>query len=472
MTAKEVEPVMSYEHRSAPFASTFLLMGIFAGVSWLTPQAATVVSGDVSGSWTTAQSPYILSANCTVQTNQVLTIEAGAQVIIGPGVYLNVYGGIIAVGTPTQPIFIQGTAPTNYWATINLPYSGFTNRFQNCRIRDSSGPALSFSVEGGNHTGTAEILQCEFINCGVAINCAVSSFTSTYQQAGGAEFDPDIHNCVFDSVGWGCIFYATWFGQNAPTPYFNPRVTGNLFKQVQWSALSFQANSQPSITNAPSRPVVLNNTMVNAGRAVDIAYSPCEPTIRNNLFLRNTNAIYRVSVTGVSQNYDTSYNCFFGDKVDFVGYPGVYGFNVQTNRNGDPCDPFLNLFLDPQVIDPSRFFLSNQSPSIDAGDPAISDECFTFSLGTAFSDIGAYGGPSACGWLLDAFAPRVEIQTFVGLSFTGLVNHTYSIEYVTNVNATNWTGLATNSLTQPVWVFIDTNSPAGIRKFYRVTLQR
>jgi hypothetical protein len=215
--------------------------------------------------------------------------------------------------------------------------------------------------------------------------------------------------------------------------------------------------------------VLLNNTVVNAGRAVDIAYYPCDPAIRNNLFLRNTNAIYRVS--GASQNYDTTYNCFFENKTDFVGYPGVYGFNVQTNRNGDPCDPFFNVFLDPQVIDPSRFFVSDRSPCIDAGDPAISDECFTFSMRTSASDIGAYGGPSACGWLLDAFAPSVEIQAFVGLSFTGLVNHTYSIDYVTNVNATNWTGLATNTLTQPVWVFIDTNTPAGLRRFYRVTLQ-
>src|ERR1041385_2480223 len=166
MMAKEPDPVVSYEHRFAPFASTFVPILILWAGFWLTLQAATVVSGDVSGSWTTAQSPYILSGNCTVQTNQVLTIEPGVKVIIGPGVYLQVYGGIIAVGTLTQPIFIQGTAPTNYWALINLPYSGFTNRFQNCRVRDSSGPALNFSVEGGNHAGTAEILQCEFVNCG------------------------------------------------------------------------------------------------------------------------------------------------------------------------------------------------------------------------------------------------------------------------------------------------------------------
>jgi hypothetical protein len=248
MTGEEVDPAISYRPRCAPFVSKLVLSLISWAVFPLTLPAATVVSGDVSGNWTTAQSPYVLSGNCTVPTNQVLTIEPGVNVIIGPGVYVFVYGGIIAVGTPTQPIFIQGTSQTNYWSLINIPYSGFTNRFHNCRIRDANGPALNFSVDGGNHIGSAEILQCEFINCRTALECAVSSFTSSYQQAGGAEFDPEIHNCVFDSVGWGCIFYANWVGQNGPTPYINPRVTGNLFKQVHWSALSFQANSLPAST--------------------------------------------------------------------------------------------------------------------------------------------------------------------------------------------------------------------------------
>ena len=37
--------------------------------------AATVVSGNVSGTWTTNQSPYILSADCTIETGQTLTIR-------------------------------------------------------------------------------------------------------------------------------------------------------------------------------------------------------------------------------------------------------------------------------------------------------------------------------------------------------------------------------------------------------------
>src|ERR1051326_3537863 len=123
---------------------------------------------------------------------------------------------------------------------MSFVYSGLTNRFENCRIRDASGTAMTFYVEGKNRTWTAAIYRCEFINCGIAIVGTAVSRPSGDALAGGAEFDPEIHNCVFDSVGWGCIFSVYTAGQDAPNPYVNPRITGNLFKQVQWSALNFQ----------------------------------------------------------------------------------------------------------------------------------------------------------------------------------------------------------------------------------------
>src|SRR6185295_1836642 len=37
----------------------------------------------------------------------------------------------------------------------------------------------------------------------------------------------------------------------------------------------------------------------------------------------------------------------------------------------------------------------------------IADVCFQFSHGSSVSDIGAYGGPDACGWLMHGFAPVI-----------------------------------------------------------------
>jgi hypothetical protein len=42
------------------------------------------------------------------------------------------------------------------------------------------------------------------------------------------------------------------------------------------------------------------------------------------------------------------------------------------------------------------------SPAIDAGnpDPQFNDVCFPPSLGTVRNDMGAFGGPGACPWVL------------------------------------------------------------------------
>ena len=70
--------------------------------------AATPVSGEVFGTWTTNGSPYVLVLDCTVPDGRILTIEPAVTVIIGPAVTLLVNGGIIAEGTPDRRITIRG----------------------------------------------------------------------------------------------------------------------------------------------------------------------------------------------------------------------------------------------------------------------------------------------------------------------------------------------------------------------------
>ena len=49
-------------------------------LSAVVSNAATVVSNNVSGTWTANESPYILSASCAIVSNQTLTIEPGVEV--------------------------------------------------------------------------------------------------------------------------------------------------------------------------------------------------------------------------------------------------------------------------------------------------------------------------------------------------------------------------------------------------------
>jgi hypothetical protein len=68
------------------------------------------------------------------------------------------------------------------------------------------------------------------------------------------------------------------------------------------------------------------------------------------------------------------------------------------------------------------------------------------------------------------FDACVGVHLYAGLSVTGVVGRTYSVEYVTNLAANNWAPVASNTLSQPYWLFIDTNTPFNPQKFFRARL--
>src|SRR5438128_32783 len=89
-----IRPIMKFtlfSFSSVLIPAVLAILVVQAQCGW----TATVISGNISGTWTTNQSPYIVTADATVPTNQVLSIQPGVTVIIGPAVRLWVYGGIL-----------------------------------------------------------------------------------------------------------------------------------------------------------------------------------------------------------------------------------------------------------------------------------------------------------------------------------------------------------------------------------------
>jgi len=76
------------------------------------------------------------------------------------------------------------------------------------------------------------------------------------------------------------------------------------------------------------------------------------------------------------------------------GLPAGIGLVNCTNANGDPCDAYFNLFLDPLL---DGFYLTEDSPCIDAGDPnsapdpdgSITDMGAHYYLSTTTGDLPA-----------------------------------------------------------------------------------
>jgi hypothetical protein len=413
--------------------------------------SATPIAGDVAGTWTTNGSPYVIALPSTVIAGGSLTIEPGVTVILGSDIRFTVEGKLTAVGTVNAPIIFRGTTPTAYWDSIMVnPGDGSTNSyvFQHCQFSDSRGWALWFTGRGRNR---ALVTSCKFSNC-----LGDGVFASVNDSPGGAELDISIRNCIFDSVRSGCIF-ATY----GPNVTLNPSVSSCIFRDMRVSACS-AVNVN---VNVPTTIRFNNNTVLRSPTGI-FTEDPNDTIVQNNIFTQNGVALKRYG----SRSLTASYNCFFNNGTNFQGYPGVYGSIVTANHNGDPSDVFSNILLSPQFNSATDYRLSATSPCIDAGDPSIADVCFDISKGTGVSDIGAFGGPDACGWMETLFPPvELGIQAYAGLTITGGLGQVYCVEYRDGFQTNNpWTPLATNVMTNATWLFVDTTTPIHTRRFYRV----
>ncbi|MEW6753840.1 MAG: right-handed parallel beta-helix repeat-containing protein [Candidatus Latescibacterota bacterium] len=92
------------------------------------------VSGDQSGTWTLAQSPYV-AGGTTVPAGQTLTIEPGVVVRFHPGAYLSVRGTLNAVGTASAPITFtsNGNLAAGTWNSVCFE-EGSAGTLSNCKV--------------------------------------------------------------------------------------------------------------------------------------------------------------------------------------------------------------------------------------------------------------------------------------------------------------------------------------------------
>jgi len=97
-------------------------------------QAQTNVSGNQSGTWTLANSPYQVTGDITVPGGQVLTIEAGVQVIFQGHYKIQVAGQIIANGSDGNLITFTATNHTIGWNGIRIDTASAISEFHFCKF--------------------------------------------------------------------------------------------------------------------------------------------------------------------------------------------------------------------------------------------------------------------------------------------------------------------------------------------------
>lgn len=353
--------------------------------------AQTTVYGNVSGTWTLAGSPYRIAADTTVPAGQVLTIEPGVVVELFAGTSINVDGQLIALGTQREPIVFDELVDGQPWNRIYIRATNPnppTSQFVHCNLGNAT-TGIQAYVYGqlSNHVTTMalEISDCRFQSMATAIYCQAFG-DGTPSQRLHARIDPVIERCRFQDVNDAI---ALWVKEDCSVLCANgfsyPVILDNLFDGVGSALRIVQVNG------VDGTPVFCNNTVLNSTTGVTVP-SRFPSTIRNNIF-------YGVETALVpSGTHDVAYNAFYGNTTDCTNCPVSFGVPVIANANGDPCDLFSNLFLDPRLADPvvGDARLRLDSPCIDAGDDLAVPPDVTTDLaghprfvGPAV-DIGAY----------------------------------------------------------------------------------
>jgi len=231
---------------------------------------------------------------------------------------------------------------------------------------------------------------------------------------------PIIVNCIIsDNIKTTYVsateqFYGGGIGTTASSPIIaNCTITGNSFSSPSSDRVP-HFSCGGGFSSYWGTPKILNCsiTMNTAQRGAGIYVGPASKAIIQNctITLNNGDGLYfapqalptvtnntihgRVCAESTSQNITNS--IIWGDPnpicCDLLtitysdvqgGYPGIG-----------------NIDSDPLFIGGEDYHVTEGSPCIDAGnpDPSFNDECFPPSMGKARNDIGAYGGPDACGW--------------------------------------------------------------------------
>lgn len=240
----------------------------------LSVQATDVPAGNVSGTWTAAESPYLIQGNIRVPTGESLTIESGAEVVFNGPYFLRIRGSFSAVGNDADSVrFSWSSGQMNVSGIMldSLDAASDTVRFDRCvftamqagRIRIIS--ADNVVVENSRFYG----------NVGHPSGLLFISNTTNVRISGN-RFQ---NNNASASSSYGGVLYI----YDSSPVISNNSFTGN---SASWSggAISIWR------LNQPVTPLIIDNVFSGnsapSGGAIDIRNNVV-PHLENNLFAAN-----------------------------------------------------------------------------------------------------------------------------------------------------------------------------------------
>lgn len=281
-----------------------LLISCFLISTVIVSAQTTIKEGEVSGKWTRQLSPYLINGDIYVAENNLLTIEAGVQVIFQTNSSLKINGLLLAIGNEADSItFTADKAEVGWagiqWLNLGVFEGDVFSRLEYCRFSY----AKSRGRFPANYGGAIRIMNTNNVIVG---------------------------HCLFEdceALKWG-----------------EAEAKGGAMALV---------NSDAKISHCTFR----NNTSTFGGALVLVSAS--RPVIDNCLFVRNSALQYGGAVEVMELSSPSFVNCTFADNYSEYGggafdlFPNVHvtmlNCIVWNNQAGRVLDQ-INLRSDKATI--------------------------------------------------------------------------------------------------------------------------
>ncbi|NQS99179.1 MAG: right-handed parallel beta-helix repeat-containing protein [candidate division Zixibacteria bacterium] len=403
---------------------------IFILIFAVTASAQAPISGYING--TLEDTTYSVEGYIYVAEGDSLIIEPGAVLLFNGDYQFIIYGYLYAAGTNSDSIIFQCADGVELWGTIVF----------NDNCDDNS--VLSYCYITGCRLGGINCYYCD-------ITISYCTITGNFASWGGGIYintaNPQIMHCVIYDNWCVCNGGGIYCTHSSPTIsdciiYNNSCNIGGSGSGQGGGGICANHGSNPTILNCTiydnltndkgggiaindnsvvtmieceiydnwalhegggiyicyteatiSRCTISGNTTPNFGGGISMGWQ-ANPTIINSIIESNNGdgGIYIDTSTTPSISYCDIFGNEGGNIIGDSLEPGL-GEVTIVNANGDSCDIFHNIFLDPLFYDPTagNFQLQEDSPCIDAGDPAsgFDPDGTTADLGAHFYPQGA-----------------------------------------------------------------------------------
>ena len=371
------------------------------------------ISGPQHGVFTSGNL-YSVMGDVEVPAGDSLRIEPGVRIeFLGPYAF-TVDGRLVAQGSPGDSIrFVSAFNPPVGWGGLHFASQeenllshvvveqggiGVTGR---CRLENSDLTSISQSTA----SSFAEIDDC-IVSAGISVSSAGSILLrhSMVHSADTKSWGLDVYGAALAVVEDNALEGGGGFPTNDHNGIGAVRITSVDSLLVHGNTITFlpcytfyysgRTTGAMDICGAEGRMfsniVYLEQTGSDAPAWAGIVTCGI-PIIERNIIVGGDLGIRNYGATPVVSNVIMNCQTAVDGPAFYNNYYNSGGNQIcTTNANGDPCDTYYNIYMDPKFVDPTNgdYHLQADSPCINAGDPASSLD----PDGTV-ADIGAFYFP-------------------------------------------------------------------------------